>query len=185
MKDGSGTLMATPMYVEINSGVKEFRLEYTAATLLRNAVLRIRVPVELLGEGDPADMPLQDLDTSTVDIVDGSIAIGKIGGSDDPRNSSAAGYVYATDRHATTLELDGTNNTIIWHELSLRRQAGVQDNRQVGYYGNRGCYYRCYSGPCPMAEKRHSRDGTTHLNADGVYPFYTFLATSRGRWCCP
>ena len=37
MKDGSGTLMAIPMYVEINSGVKQFRLEYTAATLLRNA----------------------------------------------------------------------------------------------------------------------------------------------------
>ena len=79
--------------------------------------LRIRVPAELLGT-DVDPVPLQDLDTSTVDVVDGSIAIGKIGGSDDPRNSSAAGYVYATDRHATTLELDGTN-TIIWRELSL------------------------------------------------------------------
>ena len=41
--------MATPMYVEIDSGVKQFELRYTAATLLRNAVLTIQVPVELLG----------------------------------------------------------------------------------------------------------------------------------------
>ena len=36
-KDGSGTMMVVPMYVEINSGVKQFELRYTAETLLRNA----------------------------------------------------------------------------------------------------------------------------------------------------
>ena len=54
-KDGSGTMMAVPMYVEINSGVKQFELRYTAATLLENADLTIQIPNELLGALDVDD----------------------------------------------------------------------------------------------------------------------------------
>ena len=41
--------MAVPMYVEINSGVKQFELRYTAATLLENAELTIQVPLSCWG----------------------------------------------------------------------------------------------------------------------------------------
>ena len=48
-KDGSGTMMITPMYVQVGSaGVKTFDLRYKAATRLRNAQLSIIVPKELL-----------------------------------------------------------------------------------------------------------------------------------------
>ena len=49
-KDGSGTMMINPMYVQEESGkLKEFTLTYTAATYIQNAVLTITVPDELLG----------------------------------------------------------------------------------------------------------------------------------------
>ena len=50
-KDGSGTMMAVPMYVEINSGVKQFELRYTAATLLRECRrLRFRFRLSCWGQ---------------------------------------------------------------------------------------------------------------------------------------
>ena len=54
-KDGSGTMMIDPMFVQDESDVlKEFTLSYTAATYIQNAVLTITVPNELLGF-DPAN----------------------------------------------------------------------------------------------------------------------------------
>ena len=48
-KNGSGTMMAMPMYAETDSGVKRFEFHYTAATRLRNTELMITIPEELLG----------------------------------------------------------------------------------------------------------------------------------------
>ena len=64
-KAGSGTMMVSPMYVEIGSGLKDFTLTYEAKTKLRNATLRITVPAELL--------PPEVEDTNPGDGVDDSM----------------------------------------------------------------------------------------------------------------
>ena len=92
-KNGSGTMMATPMYAETVSGVKRFEFHYTAATRLRNVTLTIRVPEELLGT---AAIPMALQPANLFDEVE------------DDRNSSDAGYVYAVDRHAASNTLQIT-----------------------------------------------------------------------------
>ena len=102
--------MAIPMYVEVDSGDKQFELHYTAVTKLRNAVLTIQIPPELLA------MRLQDLNVTPADqafpltltsddetTIDGSIDRAKIGTGDDPRNSSDAGYVYTPNNYVDEL----------------------------------------------------------------------------------
>ena len=171
-KNGSGTMMAMPMYAETDSGVKRFEFHYTAATRLRNADLRIRIPDELLGTAT-VPMALQSADLFNE--------------VEEDRNSSEAGYVYGIDRHAApnTLQItldtgvvpatppvDRTLNTIRWNS-ALNIEEG-QVFRTVVLLDTSGTV-----GPAPDYPILDEDDGATPDRdadtPDGVYPVYTAI----------
>ena len=176
-KDGSGTMMVTPMYAEVDSGVQRFTLTYTAVTRLRNAELIITVPAELLGTtADP--IPLQAIDLYDSEVVE------------DKRNSSEAGYVYATDRRAlpTTLQVtnaagiipdplptDSSINTITWRELDIDDK---QTFRTIVLLATSGTVDDAgvIIDPDDGVVSTPDRDADT---PDGIYPFYTDIDTGR------
>ena len=166
-KNGSGTMMAVPMYVEIDSGVKVFELQYTAVTLLENAELTIQVPLELLGEA--GDMALQDPDGDT---VDNSILRSNIGTSNDPRNSSNAGYVYTTNNYARELAISGTPNlnTITWREVRMREKQVFRTIVRLATSGTEDA-----NGEIADAQETAPTGGREDVADDAVYPFYTTL----------
>ena len=184
-KDGSGTMTVNPMYVEIDSGVKQFELQYKAATLLRNATLTITIPTELLGnDGDDAgtdpDYRLQDLDTGTT-AIDGTIPIGKIGTGDDKRNSSAAGYVYAPDRRATSLAVGGTSGNIItWNELTLTTGQPFRTIVRLATEGTAVSTAGATFGDILDDAQTAPTGGRDDDAGDGIYPFYTTININAG-----
>ena len=162
-KDGSGTMMVTPMYAETDSGVQRFTLTYTAETRLRNALLSIVVPAELLGTtADP--MPLQAIDLPS--------------GDTDNRNSSDAGYVYATDRHADpgTLVVGAASNTITWGGSRADGLEGGLDIEENQVF--RTVVLLDTSGTVDVDNNIMDTDDLVadpdrDVVGDGVYPFYT------------
>ena len=167
-KDGSGMLMAVPMYVEIDSGVKQFELRYTAETLLRNAELRIQIPAELLGNtATPA--VLQDPDG---DATGNTIMRTKIGTGDDPRNSNNAGYVYTTNNYAESLAITA-DNTLSWREVNMGDKQVFRTIVKLATNGTADTDGAIVDG----AETAPTGVGTARTDTadDGVYPFYTVL----------
>ena len=174
-KNGSGTMMAMPMYAETDSGVKRFELRYTAATRLRNADLMITIPEELLGT---ASTPMALQPANLFDEVA------------DNRNSSEAGYVYAIDRHAAsnTLQItlangtipatpptDRTLNTIKWNELNIEED---QVFRTVVLLDTSGTVDSTTSEILDPDDGENNPD--RDVPDDGVYPVYTNIDTAGG-----
>ena len=189
-KDGSGTLMVTPMYVEIADDnevaeLENFTLTYEAKTKLEHATLTIAIPRELTGVLDSEDSPL---DTDTVAENDPSdtdgdqstdlmnIARNVVGTSSDTRNRTAAGFVYSPDRHSAPANLEVTGgNTIMWHDLNInagqrfRTIIRVDISQTVDDDGEHK-WTRRQSTPVLMTVD------------DGVYPFNTSVDTPRRHW---
>ena len=171
-KDGSGTMMVAPMYVQhdSNKAIKEFTLTYTAATYIQNAVLKITVPDELLGpavDGNADTIPLQS--------TNGILAKG---GTDD-RKSGEAGYVDTIDRHADpdppeTDYLTVDNNTITWHNVDMNKGNTFRTRIKVDTSGtainNPGNEDH---GNIIDGVYATSDGGRDDVDGDGVYPFYT------------
>ena len=170
-KDGSGMMMAVPMYVEVGSGVKQYELQYTAETLLRNAVLRIQIPAELLGTTDtPAN--LQDPDG---DATENAILRTKIGTGDDPRNSSNAGYVYTTNNYAESLMIEGTN-TIVWREVNMGDKQVFRTIVRLATNGTADANGDIIDN----ADTAAGGTGTARTDTadDAIYPVFTVLDSS-------
>ena len=114
----------------------------------------------------PLQDPDGDPDANTIVRVD-------IGTVRDPRNSSAAGYVYTTNNYARALTVtDG--NTIAWDDVRMRKD---QVFRTIVRLATTGTATADGSIADPPDGNTVSRDSTS---PDGVYPFYTQLATAGG-----
>ena len=175
-KDGSGTMMAVPMYVEIDSGVKQFELRYTAATLLRNTTLAIQIPVELLGtSATPAFLQDPDGDTAADTILRS-----KIGTSDDKRNSSNAGYVYTTNNYARELLISTVapatgHNTITWRDVSMSKGQVFRTIVRLATSGAEDT-----DGSIEDDAETAPDGGRADVLDDAVYPLYTTMDASSG-----
>ena len=183
-KDGSGTMMVTPMYVQhdpnSNKAIKEFTLTYTAATYIQNAVLKITVPVELLGP------VMVDAMTGPVLSHCNQLMEYWIRAERTTGKSAEAGYVDTTDRHADpdppeTAYLTVDNNTITWHSVDMNKGNTFRTRIKVDTSGtvidNPGGEDHGNIVDGPTTES--STDGRDDDEDDGVYPFYTEIQANR------